>query len=112
VSANHLRSVQLFGSGCGSGNPSLVTGLEGLEGLASATSDYWHKDATDNSLSRQVVWSVPAGLSSGAYGFGLTAWSRAFNPGDGHVYTTTNPDIGYVPAPIWTYAQTTIAIVD
>jgi hypothetical protein len=55
---------------------------------------------------------VPATLSSGAYGSGLTAWSRAFEPGDGHVYTPTNPDIGYDPGPIWQYAQTMIAIVD
>jgi len=112
VTATHLRSIQLFGSGCGNGNPSLLSGFEGLEGLVAPTVDYWHKSAIDNGLSRQVVWSVPASLSSGAYGFGLTAWSRAFEPGDGHVYTPTNPDVGYDPGPIWQYAQITIAIVD
>jgi hypothetical protein len=112
VTAVHLRSVELYGSGCGNGNPTLLSGFEALEGLSPPTSGYWHKTAADNAVTRQVVWSVPAGLSPGAYGFGITAWSRAFNPGDGHVYTPTNPDIGYDPGPIWTYAQTTIAIVD
>jgi len=112
VTASHLRSVELFGSGCGGGDPTLLTGFEALQGLASATADYWHKNPSDNTLSREVVWSVPHSLSPGAYGFGLRAYSRAFEPGDGHVYTTTNPDIGYDPAPIWNYAQTTIAIVD
>jgi hypothetical protein len=112
VTATHLRSIQLFGSGCGSGNPSLLTGFEALQGLAVPTPGYWHKNAADNGVVSQVAWSVPASLASGAYGFGLRAWSRAFEPGDGHVYTPTNPDIGYNPGPIWTYAQTTIAIVD
>jgi hypothetical protein len=112
VAAAHLRSVELFGSGCGSGNPQLVSGFEALEGILTPTATYWHKTAADNVVSRQVVWSVPASLPPGAYGFGLTAWSRAFHPGDGHVYTPTNPDIAYNPGPIWTSAQTTIAIVD
>ena len=112
VTAAHLRSVELYGSGCGNGNPTLLRGFEGLEGLSTPTPSYWHKTPADNAVTRQVVWSVPAGLSPGAYGFGITAWSRAFNPGDGHVYTPTNPDIGYDPGPVWTYAQTTIAIVD
>jgi hypothetical protein len=76
---------------------------------------YWHKSPGDNAITRQVVWSIPAGptgLPPGAYSFGLTAWSRAFDPGDGHVYTPTNSDVGYDPGPIWTHAQTTIAIVD
>jgi len=112
VTAVHLRSIELYGSGCGNGNPTLLSGFEGLEGLAVPTPGYWHKSAADNAVTRQVVWSVPAALSPGAYGFGVTAWSRAFNPGDGHVYTPTNPDVDYDPAPVWTYAQTTIAIVD
>jgi hypothetical protein len=112
VTAAHLRSVQVNGSGCGNGNPALQSGFEGLEGLMTPAAGYWHKNASDNTISRQIVWSVPATLSSGAYGFGITAWSRAFEPGDGHVYTPTNPDIGYDPGPVWTYAQTTIAIVD
>ena len=112
MTAAHLRSVELFGSGCGSGNPQLVSGFEALEGLMTPSATYWHKTELDNAVSRQVVWSVPASLPPGAYGFGLTAWSRAFHPGDGHVYTPTNPDIGYNPDPIWTNAQTTIAIVD
>jgi len=115
VTAGHLRSVELFGTGCGGGassDPTLLTGFETLEGLAVATGDYWHKNSADNALSRQVVWSVPAALSPGAYEFGLRAYSRAFQPGDGHVYNTTNPDITYEPAPIWTYAKTAIAIVD
>lgn len=112
VAATHLRSVEVYGSGCGSGNPALLTGFEALEGLMSPTPGYWHKNASDNTIARQIVWSVPATLSSGAYGFGVRAWSRAFHPGDGHVYTPTNPDIGYDPGPIWTYAQSTIAIVD
>lgn len=112
ITATHLRSLHLFGSGCGGGDPVLARGFEGLEGLIAPTADYWHKSPADNAVTRQVVWAVSAGLPPGAYGFGVQVFSRAFEPGDGHVYTPTNPDIGYDPAPIWTYAQTTIAIVD
>ncbi len=112
ATAAHLRSVELWASGCGNGNPTLLSGFEALEGLATPTSGYWHKTPADNGVARQVAWSVPASLSPGAYGFGLTAWSRAFEPGDGHVYTPTNPDIGYDPGPIWRYGQIAIAIVD
>jgi len=112
VTAAHLRSVQVWAGGCGNGNPTLVTGFEALEGLATPTPGYWHKNAGDNGLSRQVIWRVPASLSPGAYSFGLTAWSRAFEPADGHVYTPTNPDVDYNPGPIWLPTQIAVAIVD
>ncbi len=112
VTAAHLRSVEVWAGGCGNGNPTLVTGFEALEGLTTPTPGYWHKNAGDNGLSRQVVWRVPASLSPGAYSFGLTAWSRAFEPGDGHVYTPTNADVDYNPGPIWLPTQIAVAIVD
>jgi hypothetical protein len=114
VMAAHLRSVQLYGHGCGSGNPDLKSGFEAMEGLAppATASDYWHKSPGDNAITRQVVWSVPATLPPGAYSFGLIATSRAFDPGDGHVYAPANSDVGYDPWPHWAEAQTTIAIVD
>jgi hypothetical protein len=112
ATAAHLRSIEVSASGCGNGSPGLVTGFEGLEGLATPAANYWHKSASDNGLSRQIVWSVPASLLPGAYSFGLKAWSRAFEPGDGHVYTPTNSDTDYNPAPIWWPAVIGVAIVD
>ena len=83
--------------------------------LATPTPGYWHKSAADNAITRQIVWRLaggPSGLSPGAYTFGLDAFSRAFEPGDGHVYTPTNPDVGYNPGPIWLPAHIAVAIVD
>jgi hypothetical protein len=51
-------------------------------------------------------------METGRVRDGIAAGSRAFEPGDGHVYTTTDPDVVCNPTPIRTYAQTTIAIVD
>ena len=40
------------------------------------------------------------------------AFSRAFNPDDGHEFHPNVSDVGYNPGPIWTPASLPIAVVD
>lgn len=117
AAAAHLRSFAVSSSGCGAsgGPPVLVEGLENLEtGLptGAVVADYWHRTSTDNARADEVTYSIPATSAPGAYGFGVTSWSRAFNPGDGHVFDPGQPDVGYDPAPNWWPASIGVAIVD
>ncbi|HYI19942.1 MAG TPA: hypothetical protein VD836_14605 [Solirubrobacteraceae bacterium] len=76
ATAAHLRDVQISGSGCGDGNPVLLSAL--------STREHWHEDFGDNSVSRTTRFEVPGSADQGAYSFSIDAWSRAFNPaGDG-----------------------------
>jgi hypothetical protein len=117
VSAVHLRSLTVGSAGCGAsgGPPALIEGLENRESglpIGAVVADYWHRASTDNAVADEVVYAVPASSAAGAYSFGVTAWSRAFNPGDGHVYDPTQPDLSYNPAPNWWPASIGVAIVD
>lgn len=113
VWADHLRSVSVGAGGCGSGNPTLATGFEGLQtGTSPNPAVYWHKTVADNNVLHSVLFDVPGSLPPGAYSVHVTTHSRAFHPGDGHVYHPAQPDTGYNPAPIWTHDWRGIAIVD
>jgi hypothetical protein len=95
--AVHLRSAYARAGGCGGGNPVLVGGT--------ASAEHWHENVGDNSVVRSTLWSLPAALPQGSYGFGIHASTRAFNPaGDGggpgtnwftdYDYSHVDPSIG------------------
>jgi hypothetical protein len=77
ASAIHFRSASIGASGCGIGNtPTLVGAL--------ATSQHWHQNVFDNSMTRTTTYSLPGTLPQGPFGFSIAAYTRAFNPaGDG-----------------------------
>jgi len=114
--ANNLRSVETGFSGCGGGSPILVSGLEGAQSgvpMGTHTTSYWHKNANDNDLSSFVVWEVDEGTHPpGAYTFGLTSYSRAFNPDDGHLFDPTHADVDYNPTLSWYPTSLAVAIVE
>jgi hypothetical protein len=115
--ASHLQSFRVSSSGCGSsgGAPALIEGLEDLEsGLLPGivVADYWHKNASDNNVFDDVTFAISHLSAPGAYAVGVTSWSRAFNPGDGHVYDPSQPDLSYSPNPNWWPDSIGIAIVD
>jgi hypothetical protein len=117
ASARHLRSVSVGAGGCGSsgGPPALIEGLEDHESgvpTGSHTGDYWHRTPADNAIFDEVTYAVPASSAPGAYSFGVTSWSRAFSPSDGHVYSPGSADVSYVPAPNWRNDWVGVAIVD
>ena len=90
ASARHLRSVQLWASGCGSGEFSFVSGSGGnLSGPT--TYRHWHDGVADNSQTLTVVYKLPATASEGTYSFGGEVVGRAFNPYDG----------GHLAVPPW-----------
>lgn len=119
VTANHLRSVYIYGNGCGDGNaPVLVTGFEPYESgvpVGTQTNGYWHKSRNDNNFSNDahpVVYRIDAGFSNGAYSFSMAAHSRAFYPGDGHLFFPDQSDTDYNPVWYAAYPYVAIAIVD
>lgn len=113
--ADHLRSISIGASGCGLGNPTLKSGFESMQSGVPAgteTAGYWHKSGADNNVSVTAVYDVPASLPPGAYSVGITVFSRAFNPDDGHVYEPLQPDTGFNPGGIYSSTTQGIAIVD
>jgi hypothetical protein len=102
VTAHHLRSVQVFGSGCGAGNPVLIS--------APGTAQHWHTNVADNAFASTARFSVSAASAAGAYSFSVLGVSRAFNPagGDGgHL-----ADWNYDPVYNYTWPSLPIAIVN
>lgn len=117
--ATHLQSVSIGAAGCGAGAPLLTRGFEAFQTgvpVGAHTGVYWHKSSSDNNLSTAAsptVFSLSPGTHPpGAYNVGLSCFSRAFSPEDGHVFDPNNPDVGYNPAPIWVHANLPIAVVD
>ena len=113
--ATHLRSVAVGASGCGGGSPELIGGFENLETGVPANSPqagYWHRNASDTNVVDEVVFRVPATRPPGAYSVSATSYSRAFHPGDGHVFDPAQPDVTYDPVLYWEHAALGIAIVD
>ena len=76
ASAEHLRDARIYTSGCGDGDPVLVSAV--------STREHWHENFGDNAVARTTRFSVAGDADQGAYSFSVDAWSRAFNPaGDG-----------------------------
>ncbi len=76
ATAAHLRDVQITASGCGAGTPGLLSPV--------STSQHWHENFADNSVSNVTLYMLPGSAAQGSYGLSIDAWSRAFNPaGDG-----------------------------
>lgn len=75
--ATQFRSAFIYATGCGAGDPGLVSSIDKAE--------HWHQDVLlDNSMTRSTLWSLPHTLPQGSYGFTIHSSSRAFNPaGDG-----------------------------
>lgn len=116
MAARHLRSAHVRFSGCSADSslqPVLEHGFEGHQtGTTGPTADYWHRDASDNNVGITATYRVPANRPPGAYTVSVSAYTRAFWTFDGHVYTPSNPDVLYDPAPVWDQHTIAIAIVD
>jgi hypothetical protein len=107
ASAAHLRSAEMWGTGCGNGGLDLVSGTGGAHPIPGTGFQHWHIDVTDNAQTLQVVYRLPSTTGEGTYSFGAVVASRAFNPSgadEGHLKL---PPWQYDPAPI--YIQPTIA---
>ncbi|MGQ0443876.1 MAG: hypothetical protein ACT4O2_01800 [Beijerinckiaceae bacterium] len=102
VSAQHLRSVQIFGNGCGAGVPVLISSQN--------TAEHWHTNVADNSVTNTARYSISAAASAGAYSVSVLAISRAFNPsgGDGGRLV----DWHYDPVYNYNYPSLPIAVVN
>lgn len=90
VSAAHLRSAEMWASGCGAGEFSFESGSGGQHPLGSGANpsglvpfQHWHNSTSDNSQVLQVLYKLPASAQQGTYSFGSLIVSRAFNPLDG-----------------------------
>jgi hypothetical protein len=115
VAAPHLRSILLWGGGCGGTHPQLTSSLPvqwerhlGTRGLR-----HWHTSAFDNSYNNALTpfrYTIDASALSGVYGFHLTSHSRAFNPSGGDA--GFNLDWHYNPGPNRAYANLQFAVVD
>lgn len=87
ASAQHLRSSELWGIGCGSGSMVIVQQSGGYVALGGSYR-HWHQSAGDNSQTFDVVYRLSSGAAQGTYGFGAHVSSRAFNPyNGGHLAT-------------------------
>jgi hypothetical protein len=76
ASAAYLRDAEISASGCGDGDPRLLSALW--------TREHWHESFGDNSVPRTTLYGLPGSADQGSYSFSIDAWSRAFNPaGDG-----------------------------
>ena len=100
AAATHLRSAQMWASGCGNGGFEFVSGSGGAQPAPGTTYEHWHDDVGDNDQTLQVIYRLPgASTAAGTYSFGAVVASRAFNPSGadgGHLYT---PPWQYDPAP-------------
>jgi hypothetical protein len=101
ASAAHLRSLVLYGGGCGGGNPQLTSAL--------STAQHWHTGPLDNTVSNQAVFSLAAGMPQGAYSFHMTVHSRAFNPDNANGLTY---DWEIDPVDIWIHRMLPVAVVN
>lgn len=115
VATPHLRSIMLWGSGCGSTHPELSGSLpanwEALWG--SRGMRHWHMSALDNSFNNTlnpVLYRLAATANSGVYTFSLNAHSRAFSPAGND--SGFNLDWHYNPVYNWRHPRLHIAVVD
>lgn len=86
-SSLHLLYLQLYGSGCGGGNPQRVpdSPQHNWSDPPSSVNPYehWHTGQFDNSVSRTAIFTLSHTAPQGAYDFELDVYSRAFNPSGG-----------------------------
>lgn len=115
VATPHLRSIILWGSGCGSTHPSITSSLPtNWEAYAGSRGmRHWHTSAVDNHFDNSVnplIYQLAASAEPGVYSFNLRAHSRAFNPdgGDGGF----EADWHYNPVENYRYPHIDIAVVD
>ena len=92
AAARHLRSTELWASGCGGGEFAFVSGTGGVQAsMGSTTYQHWHDSVGDNDQVLQVIYRLPAGAQEGTYSFGGIVSGRAFSPNDGAGYTAVPP---------------------
>ncbi|MBI1173269.1 hypothetical protein GC209_17920 [bacterium] len=92
AAARHLRSTQLWASGCGGGAFTFVSGVGGHQAVPGSTLyQHWHDSVTDNDQVLQVIYQLAAGTLEGTYSFGAIVSGRAFSPNDGAGYTAVPP---------------------
>lgn len=115
VAAPHMRSILLWGSGCGGNHPQLTGALPahwetyaGTRGMK-----HWHRSAFDNSFNNSLTPSlfvIGSTAQSGVYSFHLRAHSRAFNPAGSDA--GFNLDWHYNPVFNRAHSDIQIAVVD
>ena len=115
MASPHLRSILLWGGGCGGNHPQLTAGLPAQweSYLGSRGMRHWHTSAFDNSFNNSLTPStfiIGAGAQSGVYSFHLRAHSRAFNPSGGDA--GFNADWHYNPVYNWAHSDMQIAVID
>lgn len=97
ASAHHLRSANLWASGCGAGNFAYVSGSGGAPVVSGGTLyfQHWHDSVSNNHQTLQLVCRLPATAAEGTYSFGAHVSSRAFSP--------LGWDGGQLAVPPWQY---------
>jgi hypothetical protein len=96
ASARHLRSAQLWATGCGAGDFAFMSGTGGAQAApGSTTYQHWHQNPGDNDQVLQVIYKLPSTAAEGTYSFGAHVSSRAFSP--------TGYDGGHLYVPAWQY---------
>jgi hypothetical protein len=95
--ARHLRSANMWASGCGAGNFAFVSGSGGAPIVSGGTLYYqhWHDSVADNSQVLQMVCLLASTAAEGTYSFGAHVSSRAFSP--------SGYDGGHLAVPSWQY---------
>jgi hypothetical protein len=103
ASATHLRSAQIYGWGCGGGGFTVLSG----------TTQHWHTNPADNSVTLQAVYHLPAAAMQGTYSFGGYVVSRAMNPSgwDGGHLILPNP-WEYNPSDIYITPSFSFSVID
>lgn len=97
ASARHLRSANLWASGCGAGNFTYAHGSGGVPVVSAGTLyfQHWHNSVTNNHQTMQMVCKLPSSAAEGSYTFGAHVSSRAFSP--------LGWDGGHLTVPPWQY---------
>lgn len=102
AAASHLRSLKLSGHGCGAGNALQLSN-------PAISPNWWHRNASENNESRTAVFNLQGSASAGAYGFHISAYSRAFRPVSAQGLSSD----WYINLnDIWKTAELHIAVVD
>lgn len=105
ASAAHLRDAALSAYGCGASSAA-------LQRMTSEDSvGHWHTAPGDDNVVRSAIFRLNfATDNQGAYGFNISAFSRAFDPGDTTGYTADwMYDVAWVGG---TFANLPIAVVN
>jgi hypothetical protein len=122
ASAAHLLKTILSGSGCGADAPARLAApnwsdpaTPAVDGAGNSNDpyDHWHRDQFNNTVTRTAIFSLPGVAPEGAYGFNLSAYSRAFNPAGGDASDPLAHDWFVDTASlIWNYAFLPVAVVN